>query len=86
VPALQGLDRHGLVLYSGSFSKVLFPSIRLGYLARRGVEVTPLSRYYRGYHRGRMAREGLHLGFAAVDPREIRRGVEELGVALEGEG
>jgi GntR family transcriptional regulator/MocR family aminotransferase len=32
VPALQGLDRHGLVIYSGSFSKVLFPSIRLGYL------------------------------------------------------
>ncbi len=32
VPALQGLDRHGLVLYAGSFSKVLFPSIRLGYV------------------------------------------------------
>ncbi|MBV8202401.1 MAG: PLP-dependent aminotransferase family protein [Acidobacteria bacterium] len=31
-PALQGLDRHGLVLYAGSFSKVLFPSLRLGYL------------------------------------------------------
>jgi GntR family transcriptional regulator/MocR family aminotransferase len=178
VPALQGLDRHGLVLYSGSFSKVLFPSIRLGNLvvppdlvdafaaaksvtsrhaavpeqavlcdfiaeghfgrhvrrmrevyaerlavlqeearrrldglleisgidaglqtagwlregiedesaaraaARRGVEVTPLSRYCLE----RMARQGLHLGFAAVDPREIRRGVEELAVALEGEG
>jgi GntR family transcriptional regulator/MocR family aminotransferase len=177
VPALQGLDRNGLVLYSGSFSKVLFPSIRLGYLvvpldlvdafaaaksvtsrhagvpeqavlcdfiteghfgrhvrrmrevyaerlavlqdcarqrlgglleisgidaglqtagwlregiggetateaaARRGVEVTALSRY----HRGRVEREGLHLGFAAVDPREIRRGVEQLAVALEGE-
>jgi GntR family transcriptional regulator/MocR family aminotransferase len=175
VPALQGLDRHGTVLFSGSFSKVLFPSIRLGYLvvppdlvdafaaaksvtsrhagvpeqavlcdfiaeghfgrhirrmreiyaerlavlqegarqrlgglleisgidaglqtagwliggvdgeavaqaaAQRGVEVTALSRY----SRGPMAREGLHLGFAAVDPREIRRGVEELAVALE---
>ena len=32
VPALQGLDRRGLVLYTGSFSKVLFPSLRLGYL------------------------------------------------------
>jgi GntR family transcriptional regulator / MocR family aminotransferase len=32
VPALQGLDRYGLVLYAGSFSKVLFPSLRLGYL------------------------------------------------------
>jgi GntR family transcriptional regulator/MocR family aminotransferase len=32
IPALQGLDRNGLVLYAGSFSKVLFPSLRLGYL------------------------------------------------------
>jgi GntR family transcriptional regulator / MocR family aminotransferase len=30
VPALQGLDRHGLVLFAGSFNKVLFPSLRLG--------------------------------------------------------
>jgi GntR family transcriptional regulator/MocR family aminotransferase len=32
VPAMQGLDQHGLVLFAGSFSKVLFPSLRLGYL------------------------------------------------------
>src|SRR5262249_8588665 len=32
VPALQGLDRHGIGLFAGSFSKVLFPSIRAGYL------------------------------------------------------
>ncbi|MGA7221609.1 MAG: PLP-dependent aminotransferase family protein [Candidatus Acidiferrales bacterium] len=174
VPAMQGLDRNGLVLFAGSFSKVLFPSLRLGYLvipadlldrfaaaisvtsrhapvleqavlcdfiteghfgrhlrrmrevyaerlsvllenarhklaglleistieaglqtvgwlqrgingesataaaAKRDVEVIPLSRY----SRGRMAREGLQLGFAAVDTREIRRGVEELAIAL----
>jgi GntR family transcriptional regulator/MocR family aminotransferase len=175
VPALQGLDRHGVVIFVGSFSKVLFPSLRLGYAvlppdlvdyvaatlsvtsrhaplleqavlcdfiaeghfgrhvrrmrgiyaerravllecagerltglldiigveaglqtagwlrsgieggaataaaARREIEVTPLSRY----HRGRMPREGLQLGFAAVDSQEIRRGVTELAAALE---
>jgi GntR family transcriptional regulator/MocR family aminotransferase len=177
VPALQGLDRHGLVLFTGSFSKVLFPSLRLGYLvvppnlvdyvsatlsvtsrhaplleqavlcdfiteghfgrhlrrmrevyaerlsvllecaqqsltglleisgveaglqtagwlsggidselaaaaaSKRDVEVTPLS----CYSHGRMAREGLQLGFAAVDGKEIRRGVLELAIALESE-
>lgn len=177
VPALQGLDRHDLVVYTGSFSKVLFPSLRLGYLivpellaervaailsitsrhaplveqavlcdfieeghfgrhlrrmrqiyaarlsalldgarehlaglldvcsieaglqttawlheglngercaaaaARRGVEAIPLSWY--ALTPG--VREGLQLGFAAVDEREIRRGVKELAIALEGE-
>jgi GntR family transcriptional regulator / MocR family aminotransferase len=175
VPAMQGLDRNGLVLFAGSFSKVLFPSLRLGYLvipadlldsvaatisvtsrhapvveqavlcdfiteghfgrhlrrmrevyaerlsvllesarqrlaglleisnieaglqtvgwlkrgldgesvrnvaAKRDVEVIPLN----WYSRVRMSREGLQLGFAAVDAREIRRGVQELAIALE---
>ncbi|MBN9663589.1 MAG: PLP-dependent aminotransferase family protein [Acidobacteria bacterium] len=30
--ALQGLDESGQVIYAGTFSKVLFPSMRLGYL------------------------------------------------------
>jgi GntR family transcriptional regulator/MocR family aminotransferase len=175
VPALQGLDRHGQVLFTGSFSKVLFPSLRLGYLvlpsdladrfsatlsitrrhaglieqailcdfitaghfgrhlrrmrqiyaerlnvllhcakqnltglleisgvaaglqtvgwlqrglkgesaaaaaAKRNVEVTPLSIY----RRGNLASKGLQLGFAAVDTKEIRRGVLDLAIALE---
>ena len=43
------------------------------------VEVIPLSRYASR----RIRKEGLILGFAAVDAKELRRGVEELGVALE---
>ena len=177
VPSLQGLDRAGEVLFAGSFSKVMFPSLRLGYLvfpedlvdhvegmrtitsrhpplleqavltdfiteghfgrhlrrmreiyserlsvlmesarerlkglleissveaglqtvgwlqngiddksaataaAMRNVEAIPLSLYYRG----RMSRKGLQLGFAAVDTREIRRGVQDLAVVLEQE-
>ena len=32
VPCLQGLDRNSRVIYIGTFSKVMFPSLRLGYL------------------------------------------------------
>jgi GntR family transcriptional regulator/MocR family aminotransferase len=175
IPAMQGLDRSGVVIFAGSFSAVLFPALRLGYLvvppemvdifaaaesvsthhpplleqavlcdfiteghfarhirrmrelyaerlavllecaeqklagvleissveaglqtvgwlkggiraervvelaAERLVEVVPLSRYVSGKSRP----NGLILGFAAVDPRELRRGVEELGKILE---
>jgi GntR family transcriptional regulator / MocR family aminotransferase len=32
IASLQGLDLHGRVIYIGTFSKVLFPSLRLGYV------------------------------------------------------
>ena len=32
LPCLQGLDDSGRVIYAGTFGKVLFPSLRLGYL------------------------------------------------------
>ena len=32
IPSLQGLDMHGRVIYIGTFSKVLFPALRLGYV------------------------------------------------------
>jgi GntR family transcriptional regulator/MocR family aminotransferase len=33
VPCLQGLDTHDRVIYLGSFSKILLPSIRISYMA-----------------------------------------------------
>jgi GntR family transcriptional regulator/MocR family aminotransferase len=47
--------------------------------AKYDVEVLPLSRY--AY--GRARRDGIVLGFAAVGASELRRGVEQLGRALE---
>lgn len=174
VPALQGLDRSGVVIFGGSFSAVMFPAMRLGYLvvpdemldlfaaaqsvsthhpallgqavlcdfiteghfarhirrmrevyaerlgvllkaarekldgvieissveaglqtvgwlrrgisaervaseaAEKNVEVIPLRRY--GF--GRAPGNGIVLGFAAVEPRELRRGMEELASVL----
>lgn len=41
IPAMQGLDHGGKVIFCGSFNKVMFPSLRLGYLVvpRNLVEV-----------------------------------------------
>ena len=47
--------------------------------AKYDVEVLPLSRYAHGKAR----RDGIVLGFASVDGRELRRGVEQLARALE---
>src|SRR5229473_2214984 len=43
-PALKSLDRSGRVLYAGSFSKVLFPGLRLGYLVLPGAVIERFTR------------------------------------------
>ena len=48
--------------------------------AKRNVEVTPL----RAYAREHAISEALLFGFAAVNCDEIRRGVRDLEIALEG--
>ena len=52
--------------------------------AERGLEVIPLAGFYRSEHEFQQReRDGLQLGFAAIAPNEIRRGVEELARVLE---
>jgi len=42
MPALQGLDKAGSVIFLGSFNKVLFPSLRLGYVVSPPALLEPL--------------------------------------------
>jgi (S)-3,5-dihydroxyphenylglycine transaminase len=41
LPTLKALDEHGVVIYMGSFSKTLFPGLRLGFLVTGQEVVTP---------------------------------------------
>jgi GntR family transcriptional regulator/MocR family aminotransferase len=42
LPSLQGLDRSGRVIYAGTMSKILYPSMRLGYLLAPEQLVEPM--------------------------------------------
>jgi len=45
VPALQSLDNHSVVIFVGSFSKTLFPALRVGYV----VLPAPLTDFFLGF-------------------------------------
>jgi len=42
LPCLQGLDNCGRVIYAGTFSKILYPSLRLGYILAPDQLVEPM--------------------------------------------
>lgn len=42
-PAMQGLDKHQRVIYLGTFSKVLYPSLRLAYMVLPPALVRPMT-------------------------------------------
>ena len=44
MPALKSLDQQGRVLYTGSFSKVLFPGLRLAYLVVPAEQIQAFAR------------------------------------------
>jgi len=43
LPALQGIDRTGVVIYSGTFAKTMFPGIRLAYAVLPDCLVAPFA-------------------------------------------
>src|SRR6202158_1139232 len=43
LPALQGLDQHGVLLYTGTFTKTMFPGIRLAYAVLPDALVDPFA-------------------------------------------
>jgi GntR family transcriptional regulator/MocR family aminotransferase len=52
LPALKSLDRDGRVLYAGTFSKVLFPSLRLAYLVVPETQVERFEQITQAFARG----------------------------------
>ena len=52
LPALKSLDRADVVLYAGSFSKVLFPALRLGYMVVPDRLVETFARAASAFHAG----------------------------------
>ena len=42
LPCLQGIDDYGRVIYAGTMSKILYPSLRLGYLVAPEQLIDPL--------------------------------------------
>src|SRR5262249_4279311 len=51
-PPLKSLDANGCVLYGGTFSKVLFPALGLGYLVVPERLIDTFERACRYFHRG----------------------------------
>ena len=71
--ALQGLDGDGRVIYAGSFSKVLFGSLRIGYLVVPAAGAGVLPRGPR--HIGRSAEPDRPAGAGGLSHRRAFRGV-----------
>ena len=78
VPSLQGLDEGGRVIYVGSFSKVLFGSLRLGYYSQsEGSRIWHIARHRAGdrrsFHRGGLLRRA-----RAADAKALPRAAGQL--------
>jgi hypothetical protein len=71
LPALKSLDRDQRVLYAGTFSKVLYPSLRLGYLVAPESLVAAFTRSNRLRHLGHATLEQRVIGGLPSSTRSI---------------
>lgn len=79
IPALQGLEANSPVIYVGTFSKTLYPALRLGYMVLPEQLKTPLKRMhselYRGGHQLTQAAlaDFIREGYYAAHIRKMRQ-------------
>lgn len=87
--SLQGMDTHGRVLYAGTFSKTLFPGLRIGFLvtppALAAAFAKGLSELYRGGHLFTQAvlTDFLQEGHFAAHVRRMRQLYGERRLCLQ---
>ncbi|WP_434659686.1 PLP-dependent aminotransferase family protein [Klebsiella sp. MISC125] len=87
--ALQGLDKHQRVIYSGTFSKMMYPEFRLGFLVvpEHLREQFAITKYYTdlssGYLEQAVLARFLSEGHYASHVRRIRKACFERKSALE---
>ena len=85
LPPLQRLDPQATVVYVGTFSKVMAPGLRLGYLVVPPWAVEPMSQGLRGVFRtGQQVEQRALARFIASGgmARHLRRTLERAGPAL----
>ncbi|HEU0230538.1 MAG TPA: PLP-dependent aminotransferase family protein [Burkholderiaceae bacterium] len=88
LPSLQGLDDSGLVLYAGSFSKTLYPGLRVGYLVVPGPLAGPFANAIAElYREGQLITQSIlaefiREGFLSSHIRRVRNLYAERRVAL----
>jgi len=88
VASLQGLDRNARVIYIGTFSKVLFPSLRIGYivipsdLVKRFAATRLAMDIFPPYLYQEVLADFMHMGYFARHIRKMRQFYGERRTAL----
>ncbi len=88
LPTLKSVDRTGLVIYVGTFSKSLFPALRLGFVVVPGALVDTFARVSRSFVSGvptsvqATVADFMDEGYFATHVRRMRRIYAERHAAL----